>query len=192
MSLGDLPFADDVPAAVSRGFSEADLVYSSMQMSQAIDRMAVAITATLQDQNPVLLTVLPGGLYLTGQLMGRLVMPMQIGYFDVDSGLVSEQGGDAGLRSSSHPELFGRNVLLVADTLNCATVLKTLLDVLQAQKVASLHCAVMVEKVDTASSKNGSSADFVGVIGPNRTMFGCGLDFCGYGRNLPGLYAIQG
>ena len=74
MSLGDLPFADDVPAAVSRGFSQADLVYSSMQMSQAIDRMAVAITATLQDQNPVLLTVLPGGLYLTGQLMGRLVM----------------------------------------------------------------------------------------------------------------------
>ena len=79
MDLGLLPFANGVPDEVSRGFSKAELLHSADEVSSAIDRMAVAITATLQDQNPVVLSVLQGGLYLTGQLMARLVMPLQPG-----------------------------------------------------------------------------------------------------------------
>lgn len=190
INLGDLPFASGVPDTVSRGLSQAELLYSAGQMSHAIDRMAVAITAALQDQNPVLLSLIPGGLYLTGQLMGRLVLPLQIGYVDIDSGLESHDGTPASWRNSSHPELGGRNVLLVADDLSCASTLQTLQDWLQAQNVASAQYAVMVDKAAAASSHGSSLADFVGVIGPDRPIFGCGADFCGYGRNLPALYAI--
>ena len=61
MILDSLPFADSVPNEVSRGFSQAELLHSADEVSRAIDRMAVAITATLQDQNPVVLSVLQGG-----------------------------------------------------------------------------------------------------------------------------------
>jgi hypoxanthine phosphoribosyltransferase len=190
INLGDLPFASGVPDAVSRGFSQAQQLYSPERISQAIDRMAVAITVAVQDQNPVLLSVVPGGLYLTGQLMGRLVMPLQIGYVDIDSGLESHDGTPAGWRNSSHPELRGRNVVLVADILNCASTLQALRDWLLAQNVASSRYAVMVDQPAANLSNASATADFIGVVGPDRPIFGCGADFCGYGRNLPALYAI--
>ena len=58
MNLGDLPYASGVPDEVSRGFSQAEQLYSPARMSQAIDRMAIGITVALQDQNPVLLSLL--------------------------------------------------------------------------------------------------------------------------------------
>ena len=190
MNLGDLPFASGVPDEVSRGFSQAQQLYSPVQVSQAIDRMAVQITADLQDQNPVLLSLVPGGFFLTGQLMGRLVMPMQIGYLDIGGSAESQHEPQASWRNSSHPELRGRNVLLVGDVLNCASTLQALRDWLLTQEVASSHYAVMVEHPAADSSNRSAVADFVGVEAPNRRIFGCGTDFCGYGRNLPALYAI--
>ncbi|HBF62803.1 MAG TPA: hypothetical protein DDW59_05170 [Gammaproteobacteria bacterium] len=190
MNLGDLPFASGVPDEVSRGFSQAQQLYSPVQVSQAIDRMAVQITADLQDQNPVLLSLVPGGFFLTGQLMGRLVMPMQIGYVDIDSGLDRQQGGVANWRNSAHPELHGRNVLLVADVLTCASMVQALRDWLLVHKVASSRFAVMVDQPVADSSDDNTLADFIGVVGADRPIFGCGADFRGYGRNLPALYAI--
>ena len=192
MNLSDLPYADDVPDLVSRGFSQAELLYSSAQITQAIDRLAVVITASLQDKNPVLLSVLPGGLYLSGQLMGRLIMPLQIGYVDIDSGLKDRRGAQLDWHNSNFPELTGRNVLLVADVLTRGSTVQTWLDWLKMQGVESARCAVMVEIDAAASSEAGSAADFVGVLAPERALFGCGLDFCGYGRNLPELYAAMG
>jgi len=192
MNLSDLPYADDVPDLVSRGLSQAELLYSSAQITQAIDRLAVAITASLQDQNPVLLSVLPGGMYLSGQLMGRMVMPLEIGYVDIDSGLKDRRGAQLDWHNSNFPELTGRNVLLVADVLTRGSTLQTWLNWLQMQDVESLRCAVMVEIDAAASSAAGTAADFVGVLAPKRALFGCGLDFCGYGRNLPELYAVTG
>ena len=190
MNLGDLPYASGVPDEVSRGFSQAEQLYSPARMSQAIDRMAIGITVALQDQNPVLLSLLPGGLFLTGQLMARLVMPMQIGYLDIGGSAESRHEPQASWRNSSHPELRGRNVLLVGDVLNCASALQALRDWLLTQEVASSHYAVMVEQPAADSFNHSTVADFVGVEAPDRPIFGCGTDFFGYGRNLPALYAI--
>ena len=192
MDLGLLPFANGVPDEVSRGFSKAELLYSAYEVSSAIDRMAVAITATLQDQNPVVLSVLQGGLYLTGQLMARLVMPLQQGYVHVGRYADAQQGGELHWHGSAHPNLRGRTVLLVDDVLDHGVTLQKLLDWLDEQKVARAYSAVVVAKEGELMPADRPAADFVGLIGPDRFLFGCGMDVQGYGRNLPAMYALRG
>ena len=49
--------------------------------------------------------------------------------------------------------------------------------------------AVLVEKIHHRGC--GMQADFVGLQAPDRYLFGCGMDYRGWGRNLPGIHAIR-
>ena len=48
--------------------------------------------------------------------------------------------------------------------------------------------AVVVEKIHDRS--NGFKADFVGLRVDDRYVFGYGMDYKGYLRNAPGIFAI--
>lgn len=189
MDLGLLPFARGVPDAVSRAFSQAEQLHTQVATAHAIDRMAVAITATLQDQNPVVLSVLQGGLYLTGQLMARVVMPLQQGYVHVGRYTNEQQEGELHWYGGAYPSLAGRCVLLVGDVLDRGVTLQKLLDWLHEQDVSCTYTAVMAKKNSDCLVR--PPVDFVGVECPNRVLFGCGMDFEGYGRNLPSLYGLK-
>ena len=105
--------------------------------------MAVAITATLQDQNPVVLSVLQGGLYQSndGAASDAIATEWHVGrYAD------AQQGGELHLHGSAHPNLRGRAVLLVDDVPDHGVKLQKLLDWLDEQKVARAYSAVVVAK----------------------------------------------
>ena len=38
----------------------------------------------------------------------------------------------------------------------------------------------------------GVEADYVGLEVPDRYVFGFGMDYCGFLRNAPGIYAVRG
>jgi len=56
--------------------SEADLLVNESEVCAAISRMAGEITAQLQDSNPIVISVMNGGLIFTGQLLTKLVFPL--------------------------------------------------------------------------------------------------------------------
>jgi hypoxanthine phosphoribosyltransferase len=49
--------------------------------------------------------------------------------------------------------------------------------------------AVLTEKILSVSKP--VRADFVGLHVPDRYVFGCGMDVCGYWRNLPSIHALK-
>ena len=59
--LQELIATADFPTPVSRALQGARVLANAGDMAIAIDRMAVTLTAELQDQSPVILGVLPGG-----------------------------------------------------------------------------------------------------------------------------------
>ena len=75
--LKDLPFADSVPPSVRRVFTQAELSHEANEVEGAVDRVAVRITVDLQDQNPLLVNVLPAGFVFAGMLLRRLIFPLQ-------------------------------------------------------------------------------------------------------------------
>ncbi len=176
--LQELIATADFPTPVSRALQGARVLANAGDMAIAIDRMAVTLTAALQDQSPVILGVLPGGSYLLGALMQRMVFPLQIAHCGFD--------GDEPTAAGDVPSLTDRLVVVVDDGLMRVSQEEALLAALSGHKTGPVwRCSVIQP---TASS------EFARQLGVVRTdssgVFGCGLDVMGYCRNLPSLYCL--
>lgn len=171
-------------------FSGAREVYSAAEIDHAVDRMAVRITVAMQDMNPVLIAVMHGGLVCAGMLMRRLAFPLQQGYVHVGRYGDATRGGELSWRAQDCPPLEGRHVLLADDILDQGQTLAELLRWTREQGAASVRACVLVDK-QIAETSARPEVDFVALEAPDEFLVGCGMDFKGYGRNLPGLYALQ-
>ena len=65
---------------IRRAMAEADCLASPEQVNNALDQMASAITAELADTNPLVYTVMNGGLIIAGRLLARLDFPLEVSY----------------------------------------------------------------------------------------------------------------
>ncbi|MGB1580446.1 MAG: phosphoribosyltransferase family protein, partial [Nevskiales bacterium] len=87
--------------------------------------------------------------------------------------------------------LNGRVVLVIDDILDHGHTLKAVEEALLAQTPEALLVAVLVEK-NTPQRIADVKVDFVGLQVPDAYVFGAGMDYKGYWRQLPGIYAVAG
>jgi hypoxanthine phosphoribosyltransferase len=114
--------------------------------------------------------------------------------YEIDSVRVARYGpfGPGELHWYARPclELAGRQVLLVDDVLDHGITLHAVEHELRRMNVAGVSIAVLIRKtVDPAV--NRPAVDYVGLDGPDRYLFGCGMDLDGRWRGLPALYAVD-
>jgi hypoxanthine phosphoribosyltransferase len=89
-------------------------------------------------------------------------------------------------------ELKGRTVLLLDDILDEGVTLAAIADYCRQQGAADVFMAALVEKLHLRKVTPGMKADFTGIEVGDRFLFGYGLDYKGYWRNAPGIYAVKG
>lgn len=169
---------------------DAELLCTSAQVEAALDSLASAISARLQDCNPLVLVVLNGALLPAAQLLSRLTFPLQLGYLHATRYRSGTQGGALDWIAPAHPAVAGRNVLVVDDIYDEGATLKAILDALRQQGAAGLYSAVLVNKCHQRKTA-GLAVDFVGLEVPDRYVFGCGMDYQEYWRQLPAIYAVR-
>ena len=169
--------------------SQSEVIYSHQEVADAIQAMAINITRDLQDQKPLVLTVMNGGLYFAGQLLPKLGFPLEQDYVQA----TRYQGGVEGKEIHwAHPpseKIRGRLVLLLDDILDAGVTLAAVRDACLALGAAQVKVAVLTEK-DLGQAKP-IQADYVGLVVPDRYVFGCGMDVYGWWRNLPAIYALK-
>lgn len=171
--------------------ADADLLHSQTTVEQALDQMADAITGQLQDSLPVVLSVMNGGLVMAGQLLTRLAFPLEQGYLHATR-YRGELSGSADLQWQALPSvaLEGRTVLILDDIYDEGHTLAEVVRACQAQGAERVLTAVLVDKQH--ERKNDSvTIDFCGLQVPDRYVFGFGMDYRGYWRNAPGIYALK-
>ena len=172
--------------------AEADLLVAESEVENAIKRMAVEITGQLKESSPVLLCIMNGGLIFTGQILPRLVFPLEVDY--VHATRYGHEVNGTNLHWTVRPQLdlHGRTVLLLDDILDEGVTLAGIADYCRQQGAAKVLMAVLVEKLHLRKVTPGMRADFSGIEVGDRFLFGYGLDFKGYWRNAPGIYAVKG
>lgn len=170
---------------------EADCLYSAAQVEKALDRMADDIADRLAGTSPILMCVMNGGLVPTGKLATRLDFPLHMDYLHATRYRNTTSGGDLMWLARPHMDLRGRVVLVVDDILDEGITLAAIMDYCREQGASQVYSAVLVEK--RHERKYGlPDADFVGLEVEDRYVFGYGMDYKGFLRNAPGIYAVHG
>jgi hypoxanthine phosphoribosyltransferase len=169
---------------------EAERLYSEAEVEAAIDRVAQAVAARLGGSNPLLLTVLNGGVIFSGKLLTRLHFPLQIDAVNASRYRGATQGGDIHWLLQPQTPLAGRTVLLVDDVLDEGITLAAIIQWCQQQGARAVYVAVLVDK--QIGRERPCRADFVGLEAENRYLFGYGMDYKNYLRNAPGIFVCKG
>jgi hypoxanthine phosphoribosyltransferase len=170
--------------------ASADQLRSPAEVAQALDRMATRITAAIGDQDPLLLCVMTGGLVVAGELFTRFNFPVQLDYLHATR-YQGTRGTDElkWITPPSQP-LADRTLLVVDDILDEGLTLAAILRYCREQQARAVYSAVLVEK-DHDRKHPDVQPDFVGLQVEDRYVFGCGMDYHGYWRNLKGIYAVK-
>jgi hypoxanthine phosphoribosyltransferase len=178
------------PAEAQRILADADLIYSAAEVTKAIDRLATEITARLEDVQPLVLTVMGGGIVFAGQLLPCLPFLLEHDYLHVTRYGAATSGGELQWIVEPRIAVAGRTVLVLDDILDEGITLTAIKARLLAQGARECLVAVLSEK--ELGRAKPVRADFVGLRLPNRYVFGCGMDVSGAWRNLPAIYAVKG
>lgn len=170
---------------------KAECLYNFDQVNAALDRMANEITAKLADKNPLVLCVMTGALITTGHLVTRLHFPLEIDYIHATRYRGSMRGGDLHWLVEPRCNLQGRSVLIIDDIMDGGLTLSAIIDYCRQAKAKDIHSAVMVSKNRQREPGVDFEPDFVGVTTEDKFLFGFGLDYKEYLRNIPGIYAVN-
>lgn len=174
---------DEVLAVQSSG----ECLFDQAAIDAALDRMADRITQLIGDSNPVVLCVMTGGIIPAGQLLPRLQFPLELDYIHATRYGKQTRGGDLQWVHRPGIGLKGRVVLLVDDILDQGMTLAAVKSYCESEGAAACYSAVVVDKKIQQSKP--IQADFVGVEAVDRYLYGSGMDYKGYLRNQPGIYA---
>ena len=164
-------------------------IASAREIARALERMAEEITADLAGADPVVLAVMHGGAFAAVELCRRLRFPYELDFVHVTRYARGTRGGEIEWRVRPSAELTGRTVLVVDDVLDRGHTLRALGAELEKVGVARRRTAVLVVK-RVANARARPKVDYRGVEVGDVYLFGCGMDYRGYWRGLPALYAL--
>ncbi len=178
------------PEHLAAVLNRSEVIHEPATVTAAIERLADTVSADYRSRNPLVLSIMIGGLVFSGRLLSRIDIPLTVDYLHASRYRGETSGGEAlhWLARPSSP-LAGRSVLILDDILDEGHTLRGIVDFCRAQGAADVATAVLVKKRHDRCVE-GVHADYVGLEVPDRYVFGAGMDYKDYLRNLPGIHAL--
>jgi hypoxanthine phosphoribosyltransferase len=161
---------------------------SKEEIDASVQKVADGINRDFEGKNPLLLAILNGAFIFASDLMRKITIPCEISFvkFASYSGTMS---------TSNIKELIGvdeelkdRHVIIVEDIVDTGITMDKLLQDVREMGPAGVKVACFCFKPE--AFKKDFEIDYIGLEIPNDFIVGYGLDYNGYGRNLPDIYKI--
>ena len=167
---------------------EFETTYSQEQILAAERVVADAINKDLADRDPLFLCVLNGAFMFAADLMKMVNIPSRISFVKLASYSGTQSTGKVKELIGLNEDLTGRCVVLIEDIVDTGFTIQMLIDQAKARGAAEVRVATLLFKPQ--SCKTGFVPDYVGLESPNDFIVGYGLDYDGYGRNMPEIMTL--
>ena len=184
------PINAHTPEKVQEVFARSTCLHGRTEIDAALDQMAIEMSAELEDKNPLFLCVLIGGIVPLGNLLPRLHFPLELDYVHATRYGDATTGGELQWIAKPTHSLQGRTIVVVDDILDGGITLAGIVDYCKANGATKVYTAVLVDKKDARLETGVQVADFTGLEVENHFVFGYGLDYKNYLRNVPGIYRV--
>ncbi len=175
---------------IEKTLRNSECLISSIEVAAAYERLAAQLNLHYAGLNPIVMVVMNGGLIPAGQLLTHLTFYHRMHYIHASRYRDNEGTNELDWKFKPDVSLEGEHVLLIDDIFDEGITLKAIVEELGKENPLSIESCVLLNKEHDRKVAD-FDVDFVGINVADRYVYGCGMDFHGYLRHLPGIYAIK-
>ncbi len=167
----------------------SDLIFSRSQISAAVETMGFELETRIRDKNAIMLCVMNGGITISADLLRCLDCEVRFDYLQVARYRDKTVGGSLHWLKEPQLSLENQTVVLIDDIYDEGYTMEELVSYCEKHGASEVITAVLLLK-----KKNNQVAmkpDIYGLEVNDRYVYGYGMDYKGYLRNVPAIYAIS-
>jgi hypoxanthine phosphoribosyltransferase len=161
---------------------------SKEEIQLRITGIAEELTVEYAGKNPVFIAVLNGSFMFASDLFKAIRFNAEICFIKLASYKGTKSSGNVVSVIGLDMSLKDRHVILLEDIVDTGRTLTHFMPELENQQPASLKLCVLLHKPEATVFP--VPIDYIGFTIPNRFVVGYGLDYDGYGRNIPEIYQL--
>ena len=165
-----------------------EISITATDIAATVQKMAEEISRDYEGKNPLFLAILNGSFVFAADLIRKITIPCQISFVKLSSYSGTATTANVIELIGLNEDIRGRHVIIVEDIVDTGITLDGLLDSLGKAGPASVKLACFTFKKE--AFRKSFRIDYLGMTIPNDFIVGYGLDYDGYGRNLPDIYKI--
>ena len=169
--------------------SSADLLFDQDIVDQGIADLATKVAKDCEDDFPLVLCVMNGGLYLTGQLLRHWDFPMTVDYVHATRYRLATLGKDVLWKAYPQNEIRDRHVIIVDDIFDQGYTLEEVKSYCVKHGAKKCSSVFLIRKSHDRK-KADIQPDYVGLECGDCYVYGAGMDLNGHFRNLSSIYYI--
>jgi hypoxanthine phosphoribosyltransferase len=153
-----------------------------------VENLAIQLNNDLAGKDVVFLGILNGAFLFAADLFRRIEIEAKISFVKLASYEGTSSSGTIKELIGWNEDIKNKTVVIIEDIVDTGNTLERIVDELIIRKVSEIRIAAMFYK--PAAYKKSIKLDYVGFEIPNDFVVGYGLDYDGYGRNLPSIYRL--
>lgn len=159
------------------------------EISKRVAEIGAAISSDLSGKNPLFLAILNGSYVFAADLLRQITIPCEISFIRVSSYSGMQSTGQLTEVIGLKENIEGRPVIIVEDIIDSGFTMEGLIKSLKAKNPADLRICTLLTK--PGNLKVSLDIPYCAFEIPNDFIVGYGLDYDGYGRNLPAIYVVE-
>jgi hypoxanthine phosphoribosyltransferase len=159
---------------------------SEEKIIETVERLANDINLDYREKEPLFLCVLNGSFIFAADLIRRVSVPCNVSFIKYASYSGTQSTNYIRNLIGLNEEIAGRDVIVVEDIVDTGLTMAHLLAELKDKRAASVRIAAFCLKPE--AFRESFKIDYLGLEISNDFIVGYGLDYDGFGRNLPSIY----
>ncbi len=160
----------------------------AIQIDTAIKRLAHEINNDYAGRKPLFIAILNGSFMFAADLFKAITIDAEICFIKLASYKGTKSTGQVITAIGLDIDIHDRHLIILEDIVDTGKTLSQFLPQLQHQHPASLELVVLLHKPE--ATEFPVDIRYLGFSIPNKFVVGYGLDYDGYGRNLPEIFRL--
>lgn len=157
-------------------------------IQERIKEIAIQINNDMAGKDIVFLGILNGAFLFAADLFRLIDLEARISFVKLASYEGTSSSGSIKELIGWNEDIKNKTIVIVEDIVDTGNTLERIVGELVIRKAAEVRIAAMLYK--PAAYTKEIPLDYVGFEIPNDFVVGYGLDYNGFGRNLPSVYTV--
>jgi hypoxanthine phosphoribosyltransferase len=170
---------------LDKEFSE---MITEEQIQKRVEELADQMNKELAGKDVVFLGILNGAFLFAADLFRKINLEARISFVKLASYEGTKSSGSIKELIGWNEDIRGKTVVVIEDIVDTGNTLERIVGELVIRNAAEIKIAAALYKPE--AYKKNFKLDYIGFEIPNNFVVGYGLDYDGFGRNIPSVYTL--